>query len=712
MVNQQEFFPTFFLILFSSVSVGTCAVPIKKGEKLKTWVPVRSFTHTLEEQYAIYDNIEILVEIEVNLSMTDFLNSVNDTFSDVFTYNRPITGTTDFHKLSIPRVQSHRYIIADCYEWMWNIGFTGSDPLILDNEIHINSSTNNNKNPSSQESLENRYFEEDEDEGRYSEERGDPSLSDERQTSTEISQDPAKTFKSVSPRRNSSMVGRNTNRANLPDSDDEVTGHTDEQEDDLDDMNFETRKSVFDYNEVSNGRPFLPPPPPFPSSSSVPIPIPVPVKDQDSNKQFSPSTSLGSSPTKVSSISPTPVKQSSLSSANPSTNTVINSRLDYCYSLDWIKQHIHELTKFLEEIRSYLPDIKRKIRSERAFRSSVYKKEPLLQPLPTNLHYQLLGIRKHCVACVDAHPKQTEILHCLTSGALTPHVLGHKSGGLYHQESLLIKLKEEIRQKKENYLKKLKSRREENGIRIDSMHSPYHQLQDLGKSILEFEKSSINLGRRRMLAISQGLTIAINGLLLKLNLVISEMIPHQIANRWLESGFLIVFEGLLSVVGNERSMLEDTISAVDALRSFQVKFQQNVSQDGDLKEEEERRKPRNLSADSQSNSNDLGSQSHGIEFDMKGREIIIYMSEKSIQKLPQVYQQALAKDQLIIRFFPVLFTQVSRLFADRFPVFILIFSFLILCFRELISNNPWSLPSEEIPLPRNGRCLRWTYNIS
>jgi hypothetical protein len=80
-----------------------------------------------------------------------------------------------------------------------------------------------------------------------------------------------------------------------------------------------------------------------------------------------------------------------------------------------------------------------------------------------------------------------------------------------------------------------------------------------------------------MLAISQALTVAINGLMLKLNLLIKEQIPYQIANRWLENGFLIVFEGLLSVVGNERSMLEDTISAVEALRSYHVRILSNSS---------------------------------------------------------------------------------------------------------------------------------------
>jgi hypothetical protein len=150
------------------------------------------------------------------------------------------------------------------------------------------------------------------------------------------------------------------------------------------------------------------------------------------------------------------------------------------------------------------------------------------------------------------------------------------SGGLFHQEHEIIAIKDEISKKKDLYLKKL-THYGENGIRVDSSYSPYHLLQDLGKTVISFEGHCISLAKRRMLAISQALTVAINGLMLKLNLLIKEQIPYQIANRWLENGFLIVFEGLLSVVGNERSMLEDTISAVEALRSYHVRILSNSS---------------------------------------------------------------------------------------------------------------------------------------
>jgi hypothetical protein len=73
-------------------------------------------------------------------------------------------------------------------------------------------------------------------------------------------------------------------------------------------------------------------------------------------------------------------------------------------------------------------------------------------------------------------------------------------------------------------------------------------------------------------ALSQALSIAVNSLLLKLALTMSNQIPSSYSEQWLNFGFLLVFEGLLSVVKHERSMLEDTISAIDGLRSFQVRI--------------------------------------------------------------------------------------------------------------------------------------------
>lgn len=672
---------------------------MKAGEKLRTWVPVRSFTHTLEEQYAIYDNIEILVEIELTCSTTDLVHSVNDSMSDVFVYNRSITGAPDQagQPSTIPRFQTHRQVIADCYEWMWHIGFTGHDPLILDHDSPSHRDVG--MMMSGAENFYNQVGERDSTAVKsYSDDRASADVI-EIQKSLSASdivpalhdlEDPSKPdsgkFKSVGASRNLSIHRRRSsrlrivNRAGAPDSDDEVEDYSDE-------TTYETRKSIFDSYDAAvspNSSPAQL------SAKEVPI-TPPPPSDQSPLATSPPRSDsfLSSSPNRSHVPPPPPASTPSAQSksANPTeSGAMVRSRIDYSYSLDWIRQHIAELSKLLDDVKSYLPDIKRKIRSEKAFRSSVFKKEPLLQPMPTNLHYQILGIRKHCVACIDAHPKNTEILHSITSGALTPHVLGHKSGGLYHQESLLIKLKDEIRSQKEKYLAKLKHFGD-NGIRTDSIHSPFHLLQSLGKSVLEFENSSINLGRRRMLAISQGLAIAMNAFLLKLHLLIEGHIPFPIALRWLDAGFLILFEGLLSVVGNERSMLEDTISAVDALRAYQVRLVPNHS---DAEEDRGRQSSRQASNEAE----EAIKHAMDVEFEMKGREIVVYMSDRAVKKLPPEFQTGIAKSELFVKFFPVLFTQVCD--TSSFSLIPPSLLSVPVPRRASTSSRPWSPPSVAI----------------
>jgi hypothetical protein len=66
------------------------------------------------------------------------------------------------------------------------------------------------------------------------------------------------------------------------------------------------------------------------------------------------------------------------------------------------------------------------------------------------------------------------------------------------------------------------------------------------------------------------ITVAASALLMKLTLVAEKLISPEAAVGWIRHGFLLVFEGLLSVISNERHMIEDTIVAVEALRQFQV----------------------------------------------------------------------------------------------------------------------------------------------
>jgi hypothetical protein len=65
---------------------------------------------------------------------------------------------------------------------------------------------------------------------------------------------------------------------------------------------------------------------------------------------------------------------------------------------------------------------------------------------------------------------------------------------------------------------------------------------------MAFDSTCVTVGKRRLLAVSQALSIAVNSFLLKFNLLAAGQIVESIGEKWLDEGFLIVFEGLLSVV--------------------------------------------------------------------------------------------------------------------------------------------------------------------
>jgi hypothetical protein len=146
-------------------------------------------------------------------------------------------------------------------------------------------------------------------------------------------------------------------------------------------------------------------------------------------------------------------------------------------------------------------------------------------------------------------------------------------GGLYYQESKLVNAKVEIERQKLLFMHHLQ-KAGGTGIStttVGDVHGVHKKLGVLGEHTLQYESTCVEICHRRAYAISQSLSIAVNSVLLKLALVVQGSIPHSVAEQWLQCGVLLIFEGLLSVVAHERSMLEDTISAVDALRSFQVR---------------------------------------------------------------------------------------------------------------------------------------------
>ena len=363
--------------------------------------------------------------------------------------------------------------------------------------------------------------------------------------------------------------------------------------------------------------------------------------------------------------------------------TSIQQRVDYTYPLSWMSSHLNELQQLAVELRTILPFVCDFTLKESSFRASVLKKQHEVQPLPVNLHYQLFNVRPHN-SLSDASSKKTkdessmqyfsrsdlvsggpklEVVHSLTCGAISPHYLGYKDGGLSYQEAILQSNMQELSSVKQKLNEAINKEFANGGfVRLDGESKVTQLTAELGKKLLSYESLSVSVGKRRAYAMSQALSIAVNAFLLKLSLLVEGSIPKEESEFWIrEPGFLIVFEGLLSVVNKERTMLEDTMSAVDALRMFRLRlvpdFILKKSSDGPG----ETAGGEEGSAGEDSDEDDGFDDGFPMEIDIEfsGREVLLYIPFNGFQKLPLFLQNAvLSPEGAVVKFYPVLFTQV------------------------------------------------------
>jgi hypothetical protein len=327
--------------------------------------------------------------------------------------------------------------------------------------------------------------------------------------------------------------------------------------------------------------------------------------------------------------------------ANPTSSL---SRVDFPYPINFLKQHIEAMQNFFAEIGTLRAEGEAWLRQGNQFRPSTMKKEMKVQFFPTNLHIQLMCVRYHeqggngdgQVDCVDS----------ITSGCMSPHGLGHKKGGLTVLEDELLKQKMKIDSLKDRYSTIL-SRRPASQC-LSPHGSEAELLDEIGKNVMNYEGACMNIGKRRVFALSQAVSTAATAFMLKLCLVLEGHIDASVAEKWLTIGFLIVFEGLLSVSGKEKSMLEDTQSAVDSLKLFQVRLLPSPSITS------------SQSASMYSSSTLTGQSifSDVLDVGFSGREIRIYLPPTLVARLPLAYKQRVVEAGAVVSLVPVLFTQV------------------------------------------------------
>lgn len=280
-----------------------------------------------------------------------------------------------------------------------------------------------------------------------------------------------------------------------------------------------------------------------------------------------------------------PLSTVTFEGSEDSNGGMLKSRADVQYSSTWLAQHILTLEELLCHVKCLIAFYAEKITEMgNRFRPSKLKKEIEYQALPVNLHIQLMTLQKcDAVNGMVSNPGSTKqssssetqvrVIDSITCGAMSPHGLGFKNGGLSNIELHL--------QRSKSSLDSLKSQYQLNmgrlGARSDrlcfSSHGKTAALKDtLCRAALAYEGSTADVTIRRMYALSQALSISVNSFIYKLEMVVAGHIPTFFLDRWLTHGYLLLFECLLSVNGKERGMIEDSRTAVEMLNKYQIRI--------------------------------------------------------------------------------------------------------------------------------------------
>ena len=373
---------------------------------------------------------------------------------------------------------------------------------------------------------------------------------------------------------------------------------------------------------------------------------------------------------------------------SPLPNRHVNSneeidalRVDYDYPPDWLDTHIQQIELLSSELLIARNNAQDLLDKNGAFRPSTAKKIMTHQAVPVNLHMQVLTVRAMMQpGTLDPSrpddPPMEDVLDAMTCGCLSPHGLGFtQKKGLDAMESSLNASRarmDGLKKLLEASIRDSRSRNHTDDVlttdrNISSSHnyatapllrrSPAFALYErIGAEVLTYETDLLSTCRRRTFAVSQAVSIAVSAVLMKLTLIAEKHIPEEVCVGWLTHGFLLVFEGLLSVIGSERFMLEDTVSAIEALSQFQVCILPL-----DEKEQGTKREGSNYL-------NDLirfeADQAHGedrpsvVEVGIMGKEVMLYMPSDALAALPEEFQTRARNGGAVLRIVAALFSQV------------------------------------------------------
>ena len=133
----------------------------------------------------------------------------------------------------------------------------------------------------------------------------------------------------------------------------------------------------------------------------------------------------------------------------------------------------------------------------------------------------------------------------------------------------------------------------------------------------------------------QALSVAVSSVLMKLSLVLEGSISAEVAVGWLQRGFLLVFQGLLSVIGNERFMLEDTVTAIEALNQFTIRILPlpKSTASGSVSCSSDQRR----TVDVFESPFTTTTTQQQADVGMRGREVLLYLPEEALRALPKEF---------------------------------------------------------------------------
>ena len=256
-------------------------------------------------------------------------------------------------------------------------------------------------------------------------------------------------------------------------------------------------------------------------------------------------------------------------------------RLDVPYSIEWFENHIYNIDAIMMNIENSILECTHRCKSNITFRTSADKTKENIQGCATNLHAQVFSCNAFRIDDTSSDVVEVEtVFGMMTCGAPTTHALKTSRGGVSNIErGIDAKWKELLALKNKLYascefMGSVDILSSMNKLSLESDPESMNNMEILKKVqhiATGIENDYLDVCLRRIYSLSQVLSTVVNGFIMKLNLVVEGHIGHEVAEEWVHHGFLVIFEGLLSATGKERTMLEDAHAVIESLRLFKLR---------------------------------------------------------------------------------------------------------------------------------------------